>query len=104
MLPTKKAAYISLSVIPLRFIKHLKLRKKLKKLESMIVVYQFWYDYYDIQSDIKVQYHQLSLISQLLIPHIIWPISANIQTLYFHFTKHNFHEMSFHFFTHSQTC
>ena len=71
----------------------------------MRAVYQFCYDYYDIQSDIKIQLSpDITLIPQLLIPHTIWSISADNKTLFLHFTKHMFHEMSFYFFTHSQTC
>ena len=45
----------------------------------MIEVYQFCYDYYDIQSDIKIQLSPvITLIPQLLIPHTIWSISADI--------------------------
>ena len=50
----------------------------------MIAVYQFCYDYYDIQSDIKIQLSPvITLIPQLLIPQTIWSISADFQILFF---------------------
>ena len=50
----------------------------------MIEVYQFCYDYYDIQSGIKIQLSPvITLIPHLLIPHTIWSISADIQPLFF---------------------